>query len=103
MLTWSAPKTGHVVQQWNDSHSDLIGRGRSQVIPVGASPSSLEQGPGNLPEICGSVDGFPVWSAAAQDEFRVTHKCFSGRRPSWLLRRFVGVEFVVMLDDYIYF
>jgi len=66
MLTWSAQKTGHVVRQGNDSDSDLppraprIGRGRSQIVPVDASPSSLEQGPGSLQEIYGSVGTYPI-------------------------------------------
>jgi len=66
MLTGSAPKTGHVVRQGNDLDSDLppraprIGRGRSQTVPVNVSPSSLEQGPGSLPDICSSVDIFPI-------------------------------------------
>ncbi len=44
-----------------------------------------------------------LWSTLAQDKIPFTYNLSSGRRPFWLLRRFVGVVFIVMLDDYIYF
>ncbi len=57
MLTWSAP-TGHVVRQGNGSDSNLPPR--AQTLPFDVSPSSLEHGPGSLPDIYDSVDVLPI-------------------------------------------